>query len=290
MVNILLIFQLYVLKTIDSLGNHKQKMKKYLLVFAFLLLSFTFCIYFFLKQDTKGLEMKDKQDKRYNVLFISIDDLNDWIGVLGGHPQVQTPNLDKFCKSGSVIFENAVCPGAVCGISRSAILSGFMPHHTGIYGNNTNMLWAEKVQKNPTLPEYFSQNGYHSLAAGKIFHKHFTEHGIDVGQWAFDEFKFKLGGSTRVKEDKLYDELANIIDGELVSEAIQEILPEKTARNGKINSIRWGPTQEDLEETGDYKIAEWASKQLERPFEKPFFMAVGFHNPHLPWFVPQAFF
>ena len=80
---------------------------------------------------------------RPNVLFISVDDMNDWVGVFGGHPKAQTPHLDRFAGEGAMVFQNAHCSGPVCGPSRSALLSGFMPNTTGVYGNSTNMLGSE---------------------------------------------------------------------------------------------------------------------------------------------------
>ena len=73
------------------------------------------------------------QEDRPNVLFISVDDLNDWVGVYGGHPQAKTPHIDRFAQQ-AMVFRNASCPGPVCGPSRSALLSGFMPSTTGLYG------------------------------------------------------------------------------------------------------------------------------------------------------------
>ena len=215
-----------------------------------------------------------------NVLFIAVDDLKDWVGVLEGHPQVQTPNIDKFCKDGSIIFKNAVCAAPMCGPSRSALLSGYMPTTTGIYDNGTNMLWSSMVQENATLPEYFSKNGYHTLSTGKIFHKHYTEHGRDEGHWAIDEHQEKIP-PTKVKHKQLYSHLKNIVNGEVMGEPFQK----KPAGH-----ISWGPTKETFEETMDYVSADWAKQQLQRDFDKPFFMAVGFTRPHLPWFAPQEFY
>ena len=127
--------------------------------------------------------------KKPNVLFVAIDDINDWIGPLGGNPQAVTPNMDKFYKEGAMVFKNAVCAAPICGPSRSAILSGFLPSASGVYGNAHDMLYSEVVQRNATLPEYFSKNGYHTLSNGKIFHKHGTKNGkTDFGSWAYDEF------------------------------------------------------------------------------------------------------
>ena len=72
--------------------------------------------------------------ERPNILFISMDDLNDWIGSMGGHPQTITPNLDRLAKSG-VLFTNAHCPGAACNPSRTAIMTGLSPHRSGLYDN-----------------------------------------------------------------------------------------------------------------------------------------------------------
>lgn len=232
-------------------------------------------------KNTEEIVTQSQIDKKnYNVLFVAVDDLNDWVGVLGGHSQIQTPNIDKFCKDGSVIFKNAVCAGPTCGPSRSAMLSGFLPSTTGIYDNGTNMRLSKQVQENATLPEYFSKNGYYTLSRGKIFHKHFTPGGVDEGQWAFDEHVSK-GKPTSVNKDHLYSQLLNMIDGEVVGER---------AKKGKSGHISWGPTNETLEETMDYKTATWAKEQLRKSFDQPFFMAVGLTRPHLPWFAPQEFF
>lgn len=94
------------------------------------------------------------QKRPYNILFISVDDLNDWVGVYGGNPQCKTPNMDRFAEK-AMVFRNASCPGPVCGPSRSALLSGFMPSTTGIYGNRNNMLESPLVQNHATLQSIF---------------------------------------------------------------------------------------------------------------------------------------
>jgi len=67
-----------------------------------------------------------------NMLFIAIDDLNDWVGCLDGHPQARTPNIDRLAKRGT-LFVNAHCQGPICGPSRASLLSGYYPHVTGVY-------------------------------------------------------------------------------------------------------------------------------------------------------------
>lgn len=214
-----------------------------------------------------------------NVLFIAIDDLNDWVGPLDGHPQVLTPNLDRFCNEGAMVFRNAVCAAPICGPSRSALLSGFMPHRTGVYGNDTNMLYSDLVKEHATLPEYFSKHAYHSLANGKIFHKHATEHGVDFGHWAFDTFERSRRYVPNNADPLHLTSAKGVINGE-----------SKAGYKGEGSKLRWGPTKCDFEGMVDYKVADWAREQLKREWDQPFFLAAGFIKPHLSWFVPAEFF
>ena len=98
-----------------------------------------------------------------NVLFIAIDDLNDWIGCLGGHPQARTPNLDRLAASG-VLFTNAHCPAPACNPSRTAIFTGRSPHRSGLYANNQSM--REILPKAELLPKTFSRAGYWAGGSG----------------------------------------------------------------------------------------------------------------------------
>lgn len=216
-----------------------------------------------------------------NVLFIAVDDLNDWVGVFGGNPQTQTPNIDRFARAGAVVFQNAHCAGPVCGPSRSALLSGFMPHRSGVYGNSQNMLNAPLIKQYATLPEYFAKHGYATLSRGKIFHAHATAGGRDQGQWAFESWTGGTGGSG-VDRGRLTSRDKNLIDGK----------PGRKSRftQGSGSEFSWGPTQGGLADTRDYKTAEWAAKQLSVAHDQPFFLAVGLSKPHLPFYAPQQFF
>lgn len=220
-------------------------------------------------------------ENRPNVLFIAVDDLNDWVGVFGGHAQGKTPNLDSFARRGSVVFQNAHCPGPVCGPSRSALLSGFMPHRTGVYGNSRNMLNSQLVQQHATLPEYFAKHGYETISRGKIFHRHATAGGIDSGHWAFERWEHKSGG-TPVNKSRLTSRDKNLIDG----------TPGPPSKNTKAggSEFAWGPTVGGFKETSDYKTAAWAAEQLAAKHDKPFLLAVGLSKPHLPFYSPQEFF
>lgn len=217
-----------------------------------------------------------------NVLFIAIDDLNDWIGCFGGNTQVKTPNFDRFNANGGMVMFNAHSPGTVCCPSRSALLTGAHAYKTGVYGNTNNLKHAPNAKDLITLPEYFSQHGYHSLSMGKIFHKHPAPgdkppEKNDAGQWAFDEWHKNLGGVGPVSKERPVNGLPNLPD-------------EKMSYHYK--AFDWGPTVgNDETRMTDYLTAEWAAGQLQkRDFDKPFFMAIGFSKPHLTWYVPQKYF
>jgi len=217
-----------------------------------------------------------------NVLFIMSDDLNDWVGAFGGNRQVLTPNMDRFCADNAMVFMNAHAPGPLCCPSRSAMLSGFRPERTGCYSNPHNMRQSELVQKYATMPEYFSKNGYITISKGKIFHTHQTETGRDGGQWAFDLWE-GTQGNFRVQSEKLWSRFEGLYNG-VKRENMQY-------EHGALGSkIEWGPTRDGKEKTSDYMTAQWFASQLEKDFDKPFFMAVGFSKPHLPWFIPQEYF
>ena len=208
--------------------------------------------------------------KRPNVLFVAVDDLNDWVGCLGGHPQAITPNLDRFAKQRGVVMSKAYCPSTVCGPTRSALLTGKRAASTGVYGNNQNLKNAPKAKDVVTLPEYFGQHGYHTLSAGKIFHKHPTTEGLDEGQWAYHEHAHP-GGKGGVTD---------VVD-------LAKVSGIKTGGS----PFAWGVVTAKTEETKDYVACKWGADQLERDFDgKPFFMALGVSKPHLAWYVPKEFF
>ncbi|MBI4873716.1 MAG: sulfatase-like hydrolase/transferase, partial [Acidobacteria bacterium] len=105
----------------------------------------------------------------HNVLFIAVDDLNDWIGCLGGHPDSVTPNFDRLARSG-VLFTNAHCAAPLCNPSRAALMTGIRPATSGVYDN------SQPFRKSPTGPgavslaQHFRAHGYRVVGGGKIYH------------------------------------------------------------------------------------------------------------------------
>jgi arylsulfatase A-like enzyme len=122
-----------------------------------------------------------------NIVFISIDDLNDWVGFLG-HEQAITPHMDQLAAKG-FSFTNAHCPAPVCGPSRTAVLSGLSPVSTGVYDNNIK--FSKDLPEIVTLPEHFRNNGYQVYGVGKLFHGGAT----NVPKTAFDSYGGKKGSS-----------------------------------------------------------------------------------------------
>jgi arylsulfatase A-like enzyme len=195
-----------------------------------------------------------------NILFIAVDDLNDWTGVLNGHPQVRTPNIDRLASRG-VLFTNAHSPAPACNPSRVAVLTGLLPSTSGVYFNNQR--WRQFLPDAETLPQYFMKNGYTALGAGKIFHSSFA----DPASW-----------------DKYFPSKRKT--------SPDDPFPKNIPLNG-ISSTRnfdWGPIDVEDREMGDYKLASWVIEQLHSTHKKPFFLAAGFYRPHLPWYVPKTYF
>lgn len=222
---------------------------------------------------------------RPNVLFIAVDDLNDWVGAFSGNPQAVTPHLDRFAaKPGTVVFQRAYCPGPVCGPSRSALLSGFMPHRTGVYMNAQQMRRSPLVQTHATLPEYFAKHGYATLSTGKVFHMHpgDVEGTMDHGQWAFQVWE-EARGDDRVDPARHTSRGRGLIEGQPDAD------PRFRAQGGA--GFDWGPTLGGAEGTRDFLAARWAAERIaEQATDRPFFLALGIYLPHLPWFVPQEYF
>ena len=123
------------------------------------------------------LDRPQQSPKSKNIVFISVDDLNDWIGALDGYVDVKTPNLDRLAKQG-MVFKNAHTPVPVCNAARTAAMTGYQPDTTGIFDNGQD--WRQVISDGETLPEYFRANGYQSVGTGKLFHIHKNS--------AFDEY------------------------------------------------------------------------------------------------------
>ena len=203
---------------------------------------------------------------KVNVLFIAIDDLNDWVGCLGGHPQARTPNIDRLAKRG-MLFTNAHCQGPICGPSRASLLSGYYPHVTGVYQQPT----SKPMEKDKTffhgrlIPHAFARQGYLTLGVGKITHGY-------SAKLAFDSYGGKFAGSGPKPPN---------------GKRFNYFLPDVPWTGTQTD---WGAFPEKDEDMTDHKAADWAVKRLAEKNKKPFFLAVGFVRPHVPFYAPQKWF
>ena len=192
-----------------------------------------------------------------NVLLISIDDLNDWIGCLGGHPQAKTPNIDRLAKLG-VLFRNAHCQSPVCNPSRASMMSGLYPETTGIYFLNPSIAESPKAKASVLMPARFEKEGYHVTAAGKLFHGR-------ENQRYLPNYGGSFGGFGPLPKKKI-------------------------APFPGMKLWDWGAFPEKDEQMPDHQIADWAIKELGKKHDKPLWLGVGFYRPHVPQFAPQKWF
>ena len=101
-----------------------------------------------------------------NVLFITIDDMNDWTTVFDKNNPIKIPNIEKLADRG-VFFSKAYCSSAACNPSRASVMTGTRPHKTGIYGNKSD--WRGALPKIKTMQRHFKENGYFVCGSGKVF-------------------------------------------------------------------------------------------------------------------------
>ena len=242
------------------------------------------------KSDLPTPDLLIPEGMQPNVLFVAIDDLNDWVGALGGHPQAKTPNLDRLI-SQSVLFTNAHCAAPVCSASRHALFSGLRPSTTGWYSNSSKSLKAYERALGETvpMPTHLRRNGYKTLAAGKVFHAG-TSDIKDYEYWDEERPRYKWPAELAARGHGYQSDKGGHFhpfppDGGAIYQMYQKPV------DG--HSLCWGALEAaDMPPEGmpDVQIADWAVERLNQPHDKPFFMAVGFIRPHVPYTAPKEFF
>jgi len=197
-----------------------------------------------------------------NVLFIAIDDLNDWVGCLGGHPQARTPNMDRLAARGT-LFTNAHCQSPLCNPSRSSLLTGLRPSTTGIYGLRPGIRDVASLKTHVTLPQYFGSQGYFTFTCGKVYHDG------------------SIAPKDRPREFQVWGPAPGM-----------PLPPKKFVDTpSPMRAVDWGVFPEDDRDQADWKIADAGIGQLRAlPPGQPFFVAVGFRLPHVPCFASRKWF
>ena len=222
---------------------------------------------------------------RPNILFVAVDDLNDWVGFMQGHPgmTIRTPNLDRLAAS-AMIFTNAHTPAPACAPTRAAILSGV--HHAR--SGAENVFWEdgpkwrefEALREVETLEQFFKNRGYKTLGAGKIYHSQAPPWAptsqIEPANWDFYYPSAYISHPYQIRapEAVIYPpDVDNM-----------------TRPGGERGWWTWGAVPVDDEKMADYHVVDWARYQLSQEHDMPFFLAVGTWKPHDPWEVPQEVF
>lgn len=200
-----------------------------------------------------------------NVLFISLDDMNDWAGPFSGNSQALTPSLDQFANE-AVTFERNYTPSPGCNPSRSATLTGVHTYRSGMYSNYQDWRKVPALQQVPTIGQHFRNAGYYTAGAGKIFH--------------YDQV-----------DETGWDAYFPAITDPMPKEFLPEGRPvNMTPFEYMYSMFDWAPLDLPDEETADYQTVSYISQQLQREHDRPFFLAAGIYRPHLPWYVPQKYF
>lgn len=194
-----------------------------------------------------------------NVLLIAVDDLNDWTGCMGGHPQAKTPNIDHLASLG-VLFTNAQCQSPVCNPSRASLMTSLYPSTSGIYFLNPDLKESPVAVKSKLMPERFREEGYYVTGAGKLFHN---------GGRQNERYLPNYGGAFG---------------------HFGPMPPKKISTFPGHPLWDWGVYPERDEQMPDHQIASWGVEQLKKTYDKPLFLATGFYRPHVPQFAPQKWF
>ena len=213
-----------------------------------------------------------------NILFIAVDDMNDWIGPLDGLDIAKTPGLDRLAAEG-VTFANAHCASPACASSRLANMTGVQPSKSGVMKN----VWYDGPQWRDipilkdieTIEQFFKNRGYETLAGGKIYHSlappWLTSNQADPAGWDFYYPSISVPMAHQIS-------------------APEEVINPDQFKGGRHKWFTWGPIQVEDKKMIDHQLVDWVSYELNRKRNKPLYLACGIFRPHMPWEVPQKYF
>jgi arylsulfatase A-like enzyme len=225
-----------------------------------------------------------KAQTRPNVLLIAVDDMNNYVGCMGG--PALTPNIDALARQG-ILFNNAYCAAPACNPSRTAIMTGLRPEKTGQYTNQGNFRDIGNNKTLRTLPQKLMAAGYQTVEAGKIFH--FPNGASAVPNPLSDPISWtkQVAGPTGTTVPATYRTKAG------AAVWLGNVTLDYT--NGKkvdylAGASIWGPNTQTKEQTGDWKMSEACVDFLNQEHDKPFFFALGFSKPHQPLIAPKEYF
>lgn len=198
-----------------------------------------------------GSALNAADAKKPNILFIAVDDLNDWVGFLDGNAQTITPNLDRLAARG-VKFNRAYCAAPLCNPSRASLMTGLRPSTSGIYTNNND--WRPVISEDLPLTTTFRKAGYDVVGAGKIYHESFARR----SEW--NDFLANPGKD-----------------------------PTPTGDTG-VGGIKFAPLDCKDEDLREWKVVNYGIEQLQKKREQPLLLTIGLFKPHMPWNVPRKYY
>lgn len=209
-----------------------------------------------------------------NVVLIILDDQNDWVGALGGHPQAETPRIDALAAEGT-LFTSAHAGAPLCHPSRVSFMTGMTAGRTGIKSNKDTELgefqpWREDLPDAVSLNQAFRDAGYDTVGLGKVYHGNVANH--DTDNW--DTY---MATPTSAMPPA----------GEIPINGFDMI------NRGGAGAGDWGVVEAPVEEFEDQKVGTWAVDYIngrDPNDTQPFFLALGLRSPHSPWYFPQAYF
>ncbi|MGI8905346.1 MAG: sulfatase [Candidatus Sumerlaeaceae bacterium] len=224
------------------------------------------CLYIF--DPSRTAAATSQSESRYNVLFIAVDDLRPLLGCYG-NTTVRSPNIDRLAASG-LLFNRAYCQQAVCSPSRTSLLTGLRPDTTRVYDLTTH--FRTTIPDVVTLPQLFKQNGYHTQALGKIFHGGLD----DKKSWsAPTDF-----ATTPNPDDTRYTTATKVGTAQGAEDAPG---PRRRGRP-------WEAVDAPDNALPDGYMIDKAINLMRERKDQPFFLAIGFHKPHLPFVAPKKYF
>ncbi|MAM91343.1 MAG: sulfatase [Opitutaceae bacterium] len=230
----------------------------------------------------------ERHGSQYNILYVTIDDLNDWVGCMNSHPQVKTPNIDRLAERG-LLFTNAHCVVPACSGSRAANWTGLSPINNGVYGNGQRI--EKTMPKATMLTHDLESQGYYTMGTGKLFHgrnqNYFDEYGPDYDKWMPI-----LPDERTISKESLADNdpyVRHEIPRLGITMPLNRMPRDRNRGSRTIDSFDWGVIDRPDEEWTDTQSAEWVVEKLGQSYDQPFFLAIGFYRPHQPLWVPKRF-
>ena len=227
------------------------------------LFAFALTILFY-TNSCKSPEKTISVKKKYNVLFITVDDLNNDLSIYG-HKLVKTPNFDRLKKLG-VQFNKAYCQFPLCSPSRTSFLTGLTPDETKIFNLETH--FRNTIPDVVTLPQLFKNNGYFTARVGKIFHMGYAAEKAGTN-WLDDSLSWVKRINPAGRDFKEYHLVKNLVTR---------------------MSFGYQAAEGTDEEQTDGMVATEGIKLLAENKNNPFFLALGFFRPHTPHTAPKKYY